>query len=210
MNFVAAWFFAHWKIHHVLFLAAIAQIIGTWVRCLSFIGDEPEGKFWILALGTFIFYLVNPFILNSISIVSNMWFAENELARSTAISGLMAPFGSLLGLAVAGVFSSGVDTEDPVDCFNRLKKIVYTQNIIYTTTCVLLLIFFREKPTEPPSKLSLTFKKLSQYGILEDMKTLIKNRNFLYCMLCFTIVWGSYITLGNCLTPMFSKQFNPA
>lgn len=153
---------------------------------------------------------MNPFILNSISVVSNMWFAENELARSTAISGLMAPLGSLLGLAVAGVFSSGVDTEDPVDCYNRLKNIVYAQNAFYTVTCVLLLIFFREKPTEPPSKLSLTFKKLSQYGILEDMKTLIKNRNFLYCMLCFTIVWGSYMSLGNVLTPMFSKQFKPA
>ena len=55
-----------------------------------------------------------------------MWFAEDELARSTAISGLMAPLGSLLGLAVAGVFSSGVDKDDPVDCFNRLKNIVYT------------------------------------------------------------------------------------
>ena len=125
MNFVAAWFFAHWKIHHVLQLAAVAQIVGTWIRCLSFIGD-PDGNFWILTLGTFIFFLANPFVLNSISIISNMWFAEDELARSTAISGLMAPLGSLLGLAVAGVFSSGVDKDDPVDCFNRLKNIVYT------------------------------------------------------------------------------------
>ena len=29
-------------------------------------------------------------------------------------------------------------------------------------------------------------------------------------MLSFVIVWGSYITLGNCLTPMFSSQFSPA
>lgn len=115
MNFVAAWFIAHWKIHHALALAASLQILGTWVRALSFIG-EPEGKFWLLTLGTFIFFLANPFILNSISIIANLWFAENELARSTAISGLMAPLGSLLGLAVAGVCAAGVDVNDKVDC----------------------------------------------------------------------------------------------
>lgn len=61
----------------------------------------------------------------------------------------------------------------------------------------------KEKPEKPPSKLSLTFKKLSQYGIIEDMKTLFRNRNFLFNMLSFVIVWGSYITLGNVLTPLF-------
>ena len=185
-------------------LAAALQLLGTWIRALSFIG-EPEGKFWILALGTFIFFLANPFILNSISIISNLWFGADELARSTAISGLMAPLGALLGLGVAGIFSAGVQIDDPVDCMQRLKKIVYTQNGIYTVTCILCIIFMREKPEHPPSKLSLTFRKLSQVGIREDMKTLFKNRNFVYNMFTFIIVWGSYITVGNCLTPFFAS-----
>ena len=47
------------------------------------------------------------------------------------------------------------------------------------------MIFFREKPDKPPSKLSLTFKMLSQRGIGEDITTLLKNRNFVLNMCCF-------------------------
>ena len=171
---------------------------------MSFIG-EPEGKFWILALGTFIFFLANPFVLNSISLIANMWFGADELARATALAGLMAPLGALIGLAITGSFAAGVDIESSQDCLKRLKEIVYTQNTIYTVLCVLFIFLMREKPDHPPSKLSLTFRKLSQVGIREDMKTLFKNRNFVYNMLVFIIMWGSYITIGNCLTPLFGK-----
>jgi len=37
----------------------------------------------------------------------------------------MAPLGALLGLAMTGVFAAGVDVDDPVDCMNRLKKIIW-------------------------------------------------------------------------------------
>lgn len=42
------------------------------------------------------------------------------------------------------------------------------------------------------------------------MKTLLKIRNFVFNMITFIIVWGNYITLGNCLTPLFADQFSPS
>ena len=68
-----------------------------------------EGQFWILEVGTAIFFLSNPIVLNSISLVSNMWFGEQERARATAIAGLMAPVGSLMGLSLSGALTAGVD-----------------------------------------------------------------------------------------------------
>lgn len=118
-NFIAVWLHARMRINSVLYLAAAMQLAGTWLRCLSFIGD-PEGKFWILMMGTFVFFLPNPLILNMTSKIANLWFAQNEIARATAISGLMAPLGSLLGLALTGVIATGVNVDDPVDCMNRL------------------------------------------------------------------------------------------
>jgi len=94
-----------------------------------------------MIVGTFIFYLANPLILNSISMVSNTWFAEDELARATAISGIMAPLGALTGLALAGVIAAGVDVDDPVDCMERLEKMIWFQNTIYTIFCALVFIF---------------------------------------------------------------------
>ena len=72
----------------------------------------------------------------------------------------MAPVGTLLGLIIAGICAAGVVETDPEDCYNRLKAIVYIQNGIYTVTCILVLVFMREKPEKPPSKLALTMMKL--------------------------------------------------
>jgi len=72
-----------------------------------------------------LFALTNPFVLSVISLIANLWFGEHERAKATAIIGLMAPVGSLLGLTLAGVLAAGVDTADPVDCMDRLELIVY-------------------------------------------------------------------------------------
>ena len=202
VNFAAAWFFANWKINKILICAALLQLVGGWFRALSFIREPQRGSFSIIILGTFIFFLASPFILNSISIIANMWFAEKERARAMAIAGLMAPLGSLLGLGLTGYIIIGIN-DDPVECMNRLKKIVYYQNIIFTVTVVSLLILMREKPNEPPSKTALTFRVLSQSGVKEDIQTLCRNSNFLLIALTFVIMWGNYISLGSILTPLF-------
>ena len=156
VNFSAAWFYNNWKIRSILSMAAGLQIVGAWIRTFALVGEEKY--FWPLALGSFVFFLATPFILNSISVISNLWFADNERAKATAISGLMAPVGSLLGLAMTGVLASGVDKEDSKDCYDRFVKIVYVQNVVFTVLGVLFLILFRDKPEKPPSKLSLTFR----------------------------------------------------
>ena len=103
MNFAAASLFAHWKNHHVLKFAASVQLIGCWIRVFSFFGQE---WFWLVALGTIIFFIANPLVLGSISVISNLWFSDDERAKATAIAGLMAPLGSLIGLALTGVFAT--------------------------------------------------------------------------------------------------------
>ena len=37
----------------------------------------------------------------------------------------------------------------------------------------------------------------------------LKNRNSVFNMCIFIIIWGGYITLGNVLTPLFDSQFTP-
>ena len=73
----------------------------------------------------------------------------------------MAPLGSLIGFAACGVFALNVDTEDPIDCMDRLKEMVWWQNGIFSVLCILYILLAREKPKSPPSQLALTFKQLS-------------------------------------------------
>ena len=76
-------------------------------------------------MGTFIFFAANPLVLNSISLIGNLWFSDDERAKATAIAGLMAPMGALVGLAMTGALASGIDSTDPEICMNRFKLIVF-------------------------------------------------------------------------------------
>ena len=78
----------------------------------SLINDE----LWILLAGTIIFILSSPIVLNSISLVQNVWFGDEERAKATAIAGLTSPLGSLTGLVLSGALSAGAEVTDQSDC----------------------------------------------------------------------------------------------
>lgn len=154
-SFVGSYFFARFPIHYVLNMAMALILLGSWVRSLSFAGESP--KFWVLFIGQMMIFMAQPLVMNSISTIANIWFADHERARSTAFSGTMNPIGAIVGLVLTGVIASGVDSDSPTDCLDRLQEIVLAQNIINTIITVPFFLLFREKPKTPPSKLASTF-----------------------------------------------------
>lgn len=117
MNFASASCFAHMKIDYVLKMAAVFQLVGCWIRPLSFLGPD---YFWLLTLGTFVFFISNPLVLNAITTIANLWFSDDDRAKATAIAGLMAPLGSLLGLGLTGAISTGMEEQPEQDiCMDK-------------------------------------------------------------------------------------------
>ena len=115
MNFASASYFSRKKIHHTLRMAASIQLLGSWIRALSFVGPQ---YYWLVAFGSVIFALANSLIMNSISTIANLWFADDERARATAIAGLMVPMGTLLGLGLAGAISTTIDPDIKSECMH--------------------------------------------------------------------------------------------
>ena len=77
---------------------------------LSFVpGNE---SIWVLYVGTGIFALSTPLSLNSISMISNLWFPDNQRTTATAIMGLSRPLGLLVGLAITGILAAGINKDD--------------------------------------------------------------------------------------------------
>ena len=75
-----------------------------------------------ICVTTLIFQVSQPLTFNSISIISNMWFADHERARASAISGLMTPFGSMIGLILTAFLARGVGKDDSAEvCMERLQ-----------------------------------------------------------------------------------------
>ena len=68
-----AWLFGVTKTHYVVYLGALLQLVGGWLRMLSFL-DSPSVV--PLYVGTAVLALATPMSLNGISLIANLWFPD--------------------------------------------------------------------------------------------------------------------------------------
>ena len=61
------------------------------------------------------------------------------------------------------------------------------------------LLMFREKPTYPPAKLALVKKEITKDGLSDDIKELMRNKEWKRTAWIFTVILGTWISLGNLL-----------
>ena len=115
--------------------------------------------------------------------------------------------GSVVGLVISGVLAAGLDKNDKEACFKVLSQITLVQNILMTVICVLLIIFFRERPKHAPS--SVAFVKQSRKRLGWTMyKKLLSNKMYIGNAVIFTILWGTYTAIGNLLSPLFGPHYS--
>ena len=69
---------------------------------------------------------------------------------------------------------------------------------------------FRERPTYPPSKLALVKKEITKDGLSDDIKELLKNTEWIKTSWIFTVILGTWISLGNLLTPLLGDLYTPS
>jgi predicted MFS family arabinose efflux permease len=87
------------KLHNVktvLSISAVLMLIGAWVRMLS----KISGQFWWIVIGQSIIAIAGPFLISAISIISNLWFADNERATATSLMSLSNPLGSFCSFLI--------------------------------------------------------------------------------------------------------------
>ena len=77
-------------------------------------------------------------------------------------------------------------------------------NVVVTILCLPMLILIKEKPPTPPS--AIASKKLPPLKMLNDLKVLLKNKNYISLVLCFTFLYGIYTSLG-AVVSFFTKPY---
>ena len=117
MSFVSASLYNKMRTHHVVYLAALLQIMGCWIRSFAF---YYGGAFWPILLGTVIYVLSIPMLLSAISLIANLWFSDDQRGTATSLMGIAMPCGSMIGLLISGLLCAGMDSKDPVDCLSRI------------------------------------------------------------------------------------------
>ena len=69
--------------------------------------------------------LALPGALNGVSLVSNLWFPDNQRATATGLIGVSMALGSVVGLVISGTLSVGLDKESKESCFQVLQRITF-------------------------------------------------------------------------------------
>ena len=64
--------------------------------------------------------IANPFIINAMSSLVNIWFDDSEKARAMSFASLTVPTGVLIGLLLTGYISSGTIPESQNSCMQTI------------------------------------------------------------------------------------------
>ena len=90
------------SLKNVLSVASGLMLIGAWIRVFSMLNNN----FWWIVVGQSIIAAAGPMVTSSISIIANLWFADNERSTATSIMSLSNPIGSFSSLFIQGIYSA--------------------------------------------------------------------------------------------------------
>ncbi|MHA1490442.1 MAG: MFS transporter [Promethearchaeota archaeon] len=119
-----------------------------------------------------------PFIMNSVTKLSANWFPEDERTSATGLSMLSQFVGIALGMVLTPFIVVEINFQAMILIYGLLSLIAG----------VLFLIFAKNKPPTPPSS-EISSEKVQ---MIEGMKDLFKNKEFMILLIVFFIGLGVF------------------
>ena len=205
MSFVVSLMFKKMKKVNVFRCSPIIMLLGAWLRLFAFTGNNP---FWVLLAANTFFTLGAPILLNGLSIVTIAWFREKEKNLATAVIATGATLGGLIGNAIPGVYSAGLNKEDPVADLRVLRETIFAQNCIVSVLCILFLVLFRAKPKNFPSQLAFEADSLDSKKHVKGQRSAIlaalcSNKDFICNCFIFVTIFGTLTSFPVFLSNLF-------
>jgi FLVCR family feline leukemia virus subgroup C receptor-related protein len=122
-------------------VGGVLVIIGVWLRILLEVGNPTY-----CLMGSALAAVGNIFIINTPSKVAINWFSVERVPLVT-FTGILCTLISLtLGASIPGFIINSDSTPDDI------RKFLFIEACIVTVPFILLIILFRERPKNPPSK----------------------------------------------------------
>ena len=106
-DFLAVYLFKNYRVDCVLRGAQLISFSGAMFRFLIISTKE----FWPVVIGTVFAASVSSIFLNSMIIVTNIWFSDTERATAMSILSVGSAVGCFVAVAINGVTFSGIDPE---------------------------------------------------------------------------------------------------
>ncbi|XP_065669949.1 heme transporter FLVCR2 [Hydra vulgaris] len=117
--------------------------------------------------------------------VSAVWFSEREQAISTSLGVILGNAGAAVGFLQPALLLKNVNPATDMFFINKkIKQLVYSQAAICCFLFFLIMMFFKDKPKNPPSRSEakrITADKLTIKMLKEQYKVLFKDKNYHLC-----------------------------
>lgn len=126
-----------------------------------------------------------------------------QRALATSIGSLAVPFGCIVGMALGPFFVSKVDKVDRAHGREDLDfyMLVCAFTALFFSFWV---IFYKEEPAHFPSSAAKSAKKKSEFSLKDDMRLLLRNKNYILMTISFCMLYGVYTCLGAIINTLVS------
>ena len=119
------------------------------------------------------------------SLVSATWFGANEYAISTSIGIIIGNSGAAIGFLQPALLMKNIDPKKNIEYVGKqLQSLIYSQAALCILILVLVLLFFKDKPKQPPTLAQaarLGESKITWTEFKNQSKILLKDKNYILC-----------------------------
>jgi len=151
-----------------------------------------------------------PFGFNSISMLANVWFNNKQHATATGLMGIADVIGALATFIIQAImtyagFFSGDETPEQIR--GQTYTLMIYEGFAIILIDILIIILMREKPEHPPSKLAATEELNESTGVWSEVKILLKNKNFMCLLICYSIIYAILNSTMDAISPIFNPYY---
>lgn len=73
---------------------------------------------------------------------------------------------------------------------------------------ILFILVMREKPAKPPSRMAETVGQEVKLGMWKDAALLMKNKNFIFLLVSYSIIYSVINSMMDAISPIFHKYYD--
>ncbi|EFC48694.1 predicted protein [Naegleria gruberi] len=196
-SLLSAYLVNRWGLRKTIVFGSILSFIGAWMRFAGFRSGN-EMYFWIGFSGYVVGAVAPPFIVNTITQLSNTWFPAQQRTIATTLSSLLNVLGTGASFGISAALAGDATYNNDLGMIGLLLL----QALLSSILLILVIAFFKDKKTtniETSNSVSNEKGEIEESTLLiqkpmstvEQLKSLAKNIPFWLLLISFSTGIGS-------------------
>ena len=183
------WLIDDYSIRFGFIITSACNILGAGLKLLV----NKDKSLVSSYIGQILNAILQPALLNSPGKIAANWFRDDIRNVICTICCLSINIGALVGFLwnVAFINENVSEEKFKDQCFNYLLS----EFILCTIFCIPTFFINKDKPEIPPSP-SQNEEKIKRPGLIESLKLLFTNKNYIYLIFAYFFVIGYFYTIS--------------